>query len=255
MHTPAAIAQLTAAILGTDWEAEPYPWDVLGILAVHGIAEFTLHVDDYAHLVLEAVYGGEIAQFTELPTQHGGEEIALNVAEAIRQHLSTLKGNGNGGERNTALYQELNQGAHFSGADYTDPDCPCHPSVTISGASAYFYIDDAGILQISGHLDAITAIGNQIWGEKTVPIQIRLEDTVLFSSVGTWVVQFQHPEDGGDDGVWEYAIPAKEAPTEVSARAIATERLLADLNSRENADAWTGATIRSVRLTDHTPAA
>ncbi|MET7783864.1 hypothetical protein ABZU94_32275 [Streptomyces mirabilis] len=255
MHTPAAIAQLAAGILGSDWKAERYPWDVLGILAVHGIGEFTLHVDDHAHLVLEAMYGGEIARFTEPPTQGSGEEIALNVAEAIRQYLSTLEDDDDGNERDTALYQELNRGAHFSGADYSDQEWPCHPSVTIAGATAYFYIDDAGILQVSMHLDALTAIGNQIWGEETVPMQIVLEDEVLFSSIGTWVVQFQHPEDGGDDGMWEYAVPTEEAPTEASARTVATERFLADLNSRENADAWNGTTIRSVRLTDHPLAA
>lgn len=75
----------------------------------------------------------------------------------------------------------------------------------------------------------------------------------MFSSTGTWVVDLQHPEDGGDDSMWEYEIAAEDAPTEADARTVAVKRLLADLKSRDNADAWNGITIRSVRLTDHPP--
>ncbi|MGW4490492.1 hypothetical protein [Streptomyces sp. NPDC004376] len=255
MHTPTAIAQLAAEILGPDWKAEPHHRGVRSVLTAQGAGDFILHVGgDHVHLMLEAVNDGEIARFPEPSTQGSSEEIAPNVAEAIRQHLSTRQGDDGGDERNVALYRELNRGAHFSGADYSDPETPCYPSSTIAGASCFFYIDDAGVLCVSVYLDGITEIGTRIWGKDTVPMQITLNDGVVFTSIGTWVVRFQHPEDGGDDGVWEYAVSAEEAPTEASARTIATKRFLTDLKSRENADAWKGTSIRSVRFTDHLPA-
>ncbi|MDX3365304.1 hypothetical protein PV387_04560 [Streptomyces sp. ME02-6987-2C] len=67
--------------------------------------------------------------------------------------------------------------------------------------------------------------------------------------------ELQHPEDGGDDSVWEYEIAAEDAPTEADARTVAARRLLADLKSHDNAGAWDGITIRSVRLMDHPPTA
>ncbi|WP_416974622.1 hypothetical protein [Streptomyces sp. 4F14] len=156
-------------------------------------------------------------------------------------------------DEKAALYRELNRDAHFSVADYSDPESPCLPSLTIAGAYAYFYIDDDGTLQVSVHLDSITAVGTHIWGETSVPLRITCEDTVLFSSTGTWVIQFQHPDDGGNDGVWECSVPAQEAPTEAEARAVATQRFLTEISAHANADAWDGITIRSVRLTDHPP--
>ncbi len=225
MHTPADIAQLAAGILGGTWAAEHGPQGAHGRLAAPETDTFTLHFDDHGHVRLETVFdgSGEIARF---PGPTTGE-----------------------GEQGATLYQELNLGAHFSCADYSDPEMPCPPNVTIAGAACFFYVDEAGVARISAHMDGLTEIGTRIWGEDAVPLRITLDGGVVFSSTGTWVVQFQHPEDGGDDGVWEYVIPAEEAPTEASARAVATERFVSDINSHENADAWHGSTIRSVRFT------
>ncbi|MFD0440621.1 hypothetical protein [Streptomyces chartreusis] len=252
MLTPAAIAQLAAGILGGTWAAERGPWGINGRLAAPETDTFTLHVDDHGHLCLESVFegSGEIGRFPEPTTAEDAETTARDVAEAVRLHLAN-----NEGQQNATLYQELNQGAHFSGADYSDPEMPCHPNSTIVGATCFFYIDETGVLRVSVHLDGLTEIGTRIWSEDAVPMRITLDGGVVFASTGTWVVQFQHPEDGGDDGVWEYAIPAGEAPTEASARVLAAERFLADLNSHENADAWNGTTIRSARFTDHPPTA
>ncbi|MFE9883344.1 hypothetical protein [Streptomyces sp. NPDC005784] len=252
MRTPAAIAQIAARILGGTWAAEGGTWGVNGRLATPETDTFTLHVDDHGHLCLETVFdgSGEIGRFPEPTTADDAETTARDVAEVIRLYLANKEG-----KQDATLYQELNRGVHFSGADYSDPEMSCHPSSTVAGAACFFYIDEAGVLRVSVHLDGLTEIGTRIWGEDAVPMRITLDGGVVFASIGTWVVQFQHPEDGGDDGVWEYAIPAEEAPTDASARALATERFLADLNSHENADAWTGTTIRSVRLTDHPSAA
>ncbi|RPE39035.1 hypothetical protein EDD90_1989 [Streptomyces sp. Ag109_O5-1] len=251
MNTPAAIAQLAAGILGSGWKAERSPWEVRGSLTAPETDEFTLHVDDLHHLVLEAALAGEIARFTGHPAQSSGEDLARAVAEAIRHYLSTLEDDETQG---TALYQELNLGAHFSGADYSDPETPCHPSVTIAGGTCSFYIDEARVAQVVVELDWLTASGLRIW-PGGVPVRITLDGGVVFSSTGTWVVELQHPEDGGDDSVWEYEIAAEDAPTEADARTVAAKRLLADLKSRDNADAWNGITIRSVRLADHPPTA
>ncbi|MGW7521821.1 hypothetical protein ACWGJ2_40275, partial [Streptomyces sp. NPDC054796] len=205
------------------------------------------------HLCLKPTFygSGAIGRFPVPTTADDAETTARDVIEAIRIHLHLANKEG---QQNATLYQDLNRGAHFSSADYSDPETPCHPNSTIAGATCFFYIDETGVLCVSVHLDELTKIGTQIWGEDTVPTRIMLNDGVVFTSTGTWVVQFQHPEDGGDDGVWEYAIPAGEAPTEASARALATEQFLAEVKSHENATAWSGATIRSVRLTDHPPA-
>jgi hypothetical protein len=245
LHTPADIAQLAAGILGGAWAAERGPQGVIGRLTVPGTDAFALQLDDHGHLRVETVFDGpgEIARFPD-PTTGDIETIARGVAQAIRQHLA----NG-GGERKAALYQDLNLGAHFSCADYSDPQTPCHPSVTIAGAACFFYIDEAGEARISARTDRLTAIGARIWDEDAVPLRITLNGDVVFATTGTWVVQFQHPEDGGDDGVWEYTIPAQEAPTKAAARAVATERFATDINSHTNADAWDGSTIRSLRFT------
>ncbi|CAM5703378.1 hypothetical protein SALBM311S_00627 [Streptomyces alboniger] len=245
MHTPADIAQLAAGILGGTWAAERGPRGANSRLAAPGTDTFTLHFDDHGHLRLETVFdgSGEIARFPG-PTTGDAETIARDVAQAIRQHLANAEG-----ELGATLYQELNLGAHFSCADYSDPEMPCHPNVTIAGAACFFYVDEAGVARISAHMDGLTESGTRIWGEDAVPLRITLDGGVVFSSTGAWVVQFQHPEDGGDDGVWEYVIPAEEAPTEASARAVATERFVSDINSHENADAWHGSTIRSVQFT------
>ncbi|MEU6355946.1 hypothetical protein ABZ896_42660 [Streptomyces sp. NPDC047072] len=245
MHTPADIAQLAAGILGGAWAAERGAQGATVRLTAPGTDAFALRFDDHGHLRVGTVFGGpgEIARFPDLATGDT-ETIARAVAQAIRQHLAT-----SGGEWKAALYQDLNLGAHFSCADYSDPQTPCHPSVTIAGAACFFYVDEAGEAQISAETDGLTAVGARIWDEEAVPLRITLNGDVVFTTTGTWVVQFQHPEDGGDDGVWEYTIPAQEAPTKAAARAAATERFVADINSRANADAWDGSTIRSLRFT------
>ncbi|WP_405542715.1 hypothetical protein OG478_13570 [Streptomyces phaeochromogenes] len=250
MSTPAAIAQHAAAILGGNWSAECGPWEVNGRLTAPEIDTFTLHVDDHGQLCLEAVFDrfGEIARFPQLPTGQGGETVAHDVAMAIRQHLAMDESTQEG-----ALYRQLNQDAHFSAADYSDPETSCHPNVTIAGTACFYYIDTAGVVQVSVHLDGLTEIGTQIWGEDSVPMRITLDGGVVFSSTGTWVVQFQHPEDGGDDGAWEYAVPAADAQTEAAARAVATARFEADINDRDNTTAWEGTVIRNVRLVDEGP--
>lgn len=251
MHTPAAIAQLAAGILGGTWAAERGPWGINGRLAGPATDTFTLRVDDHGHLCLETVFdgSGEIGRFPEPTTADGAETTALDVAEAIRLHLAN-----NEGQQNVTLHQELNLGAHFSGADYSDPETPCHPSVTIAGGTCSFYIDEARVAQVFVELDWLTASGARIW-PGAVPVRITLDGGVVFSSTGTWVVELQHPEDGGDDSVWEYEIAAEDAPTEADARTVAAKRLLADLKSRDNADAWNGIKIRSVRLADRPPTA
>ncbi|MFF5304840.1 hypothetical protein ACFY5F_36330 [Streptomyces sp. NPDC013161] len=244
MHTPADIAQLAAGFLGGAWAAERGPQGASARLTAPGTDAFALRLDDHGHLRVETVFGepGEIARFPD-PATGDTETIARSVARAIRQHLAT-----SGGEWKAALYQDLNLGAHFSCADYSDPETPCHPSVTTAGAACFFYIDEAGEAQISAHTDGLTAIGARIWDEDAVPLRITLNGEVVFTTTGTWMVQFQHPEDCGDDGVWEYAIPAQEAPTEAAARAAATERFTTDIKSLANTDAWDGSTIRSLRF-------
>ena len=254
MRTPAAIAQRAAGILGGNWAAERGPWGVNGRLAAPETDTFTLHVDDHRHLCLEAVYDrfGEIARFPEPSTEDGAEAVARDVAEAIRQHLANDQDDDEG-EQEAAMYQQLNLDAHFSAADYSDPEMPCHQNVTIAGATGFFYIDEAGVLRVSVHLDSLTEIGIRLWGEDSVPMQITLDGGVVFASTGQWVIQFQHPDDGGDDGVWEYSIPADEAPTEAAARAVAQARFETDIKSHGNTDAWDGTTIRSVRFTADQP--
>lgn len=221
---------------------------VHGSLTAPETDTFTLHVDDHGHLCLEAVYDrfGEIARFPEPPTEDGADAVAQDVVKAIRQHLAK-------DDDEPPVYRELNLDAHFSAADYSDPEMPCHPNVTIAGATGFFYIDEAGVLRLSAHLDSLTEIGIRLWGEDSVPMLITLDGGVVFASTGRWVIQFQHPDDGGDDGVWEYSIPADEAPNEAAARAVAQARFEADIKAHGNTSAWDGTTIRSVRFTNDQP--
>ncbi|MGW0572948.1 hypothetical protein [Streptomyces tauricus] len=244
MHTPADISQLAAAILGGTWAAERGPQGANGRLSAPDSGTFSLHIDDHGHLRLETGFSGPvvIARFPA-PTTDDAERIARDVAQAIRQFLD--KGEG---EQESALYQEVNQGAQFSCADYSNPRTPYHPYVTIEGATCFFYIDEAYVAQVVVDLDSLTASGSRVWPDNAVPVRITLDGTVVFSSTGTWVFQFQHPEDGGDDGVWEYAIPAERAPTVETARAAATKQFLSDIDSHENADVWHASTIRSVQF-------
>ncbi|MDQ0765656.1 hypothetical protein [Streptomyces canus] len=259
MRTPAAIAQRAATILGGNWAAERGHYGVNGRLTAPETGTFTLHVDDHGHLVLEAAldrfgefgeftFFGEIARFPEPPAEERAEDVARGVAKAIRQHLANAEDEGE-----SSVCRELNLEAHFSAADYSDPEMPCHPNVTIAGATGFFYIDEAGVLRVSVHLDGLTEIGIRLWGEDSVPMQITLDGGVVFASTGRWVIQFQHPDDGGDDGLWEYSIPADEAPTEAAARAVAQTRFEADIKSHSNTSAWDGTTIRSVRFTADQP--
>ena len=245
MTTPAVIARLAAEILGGTWTAETDPSAADGRLSAPGTDTFVVHVDDYGLLRLEADFGGEITRFPRPTTEDAPEPTARAVAEAIRQHLAKDEDD----EQGAALYQRLNREGHFSGADYSDPLMPFHPNVTIAGATCSFYIDDAGVALLSLRVDGLTAIGTRIWGEKGVPLQIALDGGVVFATTSTWVIQFQHPEDGGDDCVWEYRIPAEEAPTEAAARTVATGRLAAALKTHNNTEAWNGITIRSARFT------
>jgi hypothetical protein len=90
LHTPAAIAQLAAEILGDPWAAERGPWGINGRLAAPEADTFTLHVDDHGHLCLESVFEDprEIGRFLEPTTAVGAETIARDVADAIRLHLA-----------------------------------------------------------------------------------------------------------------------------------------------------------------------
>ncbi|CAM5362395.1 hypothetical protein [Streptomyces viridochromogenes] len=252
MHTPAAIATLAAGFLGEPWAAERGPWGVNGSLRAPETDTFTLHVDDHGQLCLESVFDGSgtIDRFPEQPTtMDEAVTTARKVAEAIRLHLADI----NGMEYAT-LNQDLNLEARFSEANYSDPENPRHPNITIAGGNCSFYVGESDVLCVSIHQDGVTNIGTRVW-ENITPMQITIEGEVVFASTGAWVVQFQHPEDGGDDCVWEFTIPAEKASTEAAARTVATTQLLAELNSHGNTDAWNGTRIRSVRFTQTPPVA
>ncbi|HEY8983363.1 MAG TPA: hypothetical protein VIU15_27765 [Streptomyces sp.] len=183
-----------------------------------------------------------------------GEEAPHGPQEPSRStvHACAVRNSGNS---SLPPSRQLNMKAHFTGADYDDPATPHHPTLTNAGIIVSTYIDDAGTCQIVVDLDeAITAVSGSD-NETAVPIRITMQGGVLFSSTGIWIIRFRHPDDRGDNGVWEFTVPAQEAQTEETARAAATQQFTAEISSHENPEIWDGATIVSVRLTDHPPVA